>query len=211
MTISWLPTRNGRSLDHVVAPLSRGTALLRPLRAGETEPLLSVFESMSPSSRLDRYLVGVPRLPSTMLAALADVDGHDHVAWLATVEGAPAGIARSIRVAPDTAEIAFEVADAHQGRGLGTVLLDTVTTLAATHGVRRVQATVMPTNAPSLRLLARLGIPLTLSDGLLEGEGPLRLLDPPRVDRRAVVALAARHAEQTGPEGSCAVPGPSAH
>ena len=205
MTISWLPTRARRSPDHVEAALSRGgAAQLRPLHAGETEPLLAVFESLSPASRMDRYLVGVPRLPSAMLNALVAVDGHDHVAWLATVAGRPAGIARSIRVATDTAEVAFEVADAHQGRGLGTVLLDTVTTVAAAHGVRRVRATVLPTNAPSLRLLAQLGIPLTLRDGLLEGEGPLRLLDPARVDRHAVVALAQRQDGPVGQEGPVA-------
>lgn len=194
MTISWLPSGARRRRDHVEVALARGrSAAMRPLSPGETEPLLAVFASLSPASRFDRYLVGTPRLPVAMLNALADVDGRDHVAWLATVDGQPAGIARYVRVGPETAEVAFEVADAHQGRGLGTALLDTVTTVAATHGVRRVQATVLPANAPSLRLLARLGIPLTLHDGLLEGEGELRLLDPARVDRRAVVELACRH------------------
>lgn len=191
MTITWLPTSTRSPQDHVEVPLSRGaSAALRPLGPGETEPLLAVFDQLSAASRFDRYLAGVPRLPSTMLKALAAVDGHDHVAWLASVAGQPAGIARYVRVGAASAEVAFEVADAHQGRGLGTALLDTITTVASAHGVRRVQATVLPTNAPSLRLLARLGIPLTLRDGLLEGEGPLRLLDPARVDRRAVVALA---------------------
>ena len=183
--------RGGR--DHVVARLAHGgLATLRPLRPGETESLLNVFESLSPASRASRYLTGMVRLPATMLTALAAVDGHDHVAWLAAVDGWPAGIARYVRVGADTAEIAFEVADAHQGRGLGTLLLDTVTTAAAARGVRRLRATVLPANEPSLRLLARLGIPLTLTDGLLEGEGPLRLLDPARVNRDAVVALALR-------------------
>jgi RimJ/RimL family protein N-acetyltransferase len=205
MTISWLPSRSRPEQDHVEVPLSRrGAAALRPLRPGETEALLAVFERLSPASRADRYLVGVPRLPSVMLNALVAVDGHDHVAWLAAVAGEPAGIARYVRLGPDTVEVAFEVADAHQGRGLGTALLDTVTTVAAAHGVRRVQATVLPTNAPSLRLLARLGIPLTLNDGLLEGEGPLRLLDPPRVDRRAVVALAQRQDGRADREGLAA-------
>ena len=203
MTISWLPPRSRLASDHVEVPLSGGaSAALRPLRPGETEPLLAVFEQLSPASRADRYLVGVPRLPSPMLKALVDVDGYRHVAWLATVAGRPAGIARYVRVGAESAEVAFEVADAHQGRGLGTVLLDTVTTVAAAHGVRRVQATVLPSNAPSLRLLARLGIPLTLNDGLLEGEGPLRLLDPARVDRRAVVDLATR--QSTGFEQEAA-------
>lgn len=202
MTISWLPDRSGSDRAHVAAQLTGGgSATLRPLRAGETAPLLSVFEGMSPASRASRYLTGVPRIPPTMLAALVDVDGHDHVAWLATVDGTPAGIARYVRVAPATVEIAFEVADAYQRRGLGSVLLDTITTSACAAGVRRLRATVLPTNAVSLGLLGRLGLRLTFCDGVLEGDGPLRLLDPPRVDRAAVVALAGSGVQQAVREG----------
>ena len=53
----------------------------------------------------------------------------------------------------------------------------------------------MPDNAPSLRLLRRMGLSLVPVDGLLEGTGPLRLLDPARVDRAAVVSLALRATE----------------
>jgi GNAT superfamily N-acetyltransferase len=177
----------------VHAPLrSGGTASLRPLGPGETGPLREVFAQMSDASRYSRYLAGTPRLPAAMLAALADVDGRRHAAWLASVDGAPAGIARYVAVGPGTVEVAFEVVDAHHGRGLGSVLLDTVTTVAAARGFCRVQATVMPANEPSLRLLRRLGLDLRSVDGLLEGTGPLRLLDPARVDRAAVVSLALR-------------------
>lgn len=164
---------------------------LRPLRPGEVEALLAVFDGMSTASRASRYLVGMPRLPATMLASLVDVDGHEHVAWVAGVDRRPVGIARYVRVAPATVEVAFEVVDAWQGRGVGTMLLDAVTTVAAAHGVRRLRASVHPANAASLHLLARVGMRLTLNDGLLEGESVLRLLDRPRLDRRAVVDLAA--------------------
>ena len=178
---------------HVHAALTDGgTASLRPLGPGETEPLHAVFAQMSDASRYSRYLAGTPRLPAAMAAALADVDGRRHAAWLATVDGVPAGIARYVVVGPGTVEVAFEVVDAHHGRGLGSVLLDTVTTVAAARGFCRVQATVMPANQPSLRLLRRMGLTLTPVDGLLEGTGPLRLLDPARVDRAAVVSLALR-------------------
>lgn len=166
-------------------------AMLRPLLPGEVEPLLAVFEGLSTQSRASRYLVGMPRLPAAMVTALAAVDGCDHVAWLASVAGAPVGIARYIRLSPEIAELAFEVVDQWQGHGLGTALLDTITTVAAARGVRRISATVHPANAPSLRLLARFGIRLAWDDGVLEGEGPLRLLDPAVVDRCAVVALGA--------------------
>ena len=125
-----------------------------------------------------------------MTAALTDVDGHHHVAWVAALGGRPVGIARYLLDDAGVAEVAFEVVDAYHGAGIGTALVDAVTTVAAARGVRRVRASVLPSNRPSRTLVARLGVRLVPADGLLEGEGPLRLLDPPRVDRRAVVALA---------------------
>ena len=125
-----------------------------------------------------------------MWGALTDVDGHDHVAWLATVDGRPAGIARFVRVAPCTADIAFEVADEHQGLG-------------PRHGPPRhghhgrgrhadpSAAGVRAGHEPaSQHLLSRIGLTLQPSDGILEGESLFHLIDRPRVDRPAVLRLA---------------------
>lgn len=176
--------------DHVIARTVTGDVVdLRPLHRGESAPLLEVFAGMSLASRADRYLVGIPRLPRSMLDGLTAVDGHDHAAWLASVQRQPAGIARYLRGEPGLAELAFEVADDYQGRGLGAVLLDVITTVACGQGVRRVRASVLASNSRSRRLLGRVGIRLSPGAGVLEGEGRLRLLDPPRVDRGAVLAL----------------------
>jgi RimJ/RimL family protein N-acetyltransferase len=165
---------------------------LRPLGHGETGPLLAVFEGMSEASRTLRYLTGLPRLPRQMLTMLADVDGDRHAAWLASVDGEPVGIARYVRLpgSHTTAEVAFEVMDRHHGRGLATVLLDAITTVAAARGVRSIQATLATSNTASRRLLGRIGLRTRPVDGLLEAEGPLRLLEPSVVDRRAVVRTA---------------------
>jgi RimJ/RimL family protein N-acetyltransferase len=177
-------------LGTVTAPLrDGGTALLRPLGPGESAALLEVFEAMSLPARALRYFSGFPRMPAAMLAALSDVDGDRHLAWLATVDGAAAGIARVVRVpgSPTTAELAFEVVDAQHGRGLATLLVDAVTTAASARGIRSLEATVLPENGASRRLLDRLGLRGRVSDGLLELSGPLRLLDPSFVDRAAVL------------------------
>lgn len=167
-------------------------ATLRPLRTGETAPLLAVFDGMSADSRALRYLTGLPRMPRALMSMLSAVDDDRHVAWLASIDGEPVGIARYVRLpgCTTTAEIAFEVVDRHHGRGLGTVLVDTVTTVAAARGVRRVQGTMAASNTASRRLLERVGAPARLVDGLLEAAGPLRLLEPSVVDRSAVVGLA---------------------
>ena len=192
---------------HVNAQLTDGGwAALRPLRGGEIRLLEDVFEGLSPRSRQQRYLVPMTRLPGPTLRSLAHVDGHDHVAWVALVEGRPAGIARYLRTGHDTAEVAFEVVDAHQGRGIGSALVDAVTTVACASGIRWLEATVEPGNRASVALLGRLGIRLVHHDGLLEGRGRLRLLDRPKgVDRRAVLAVAAQVAAQVGGDAETAL------
>ena len=171
-----------------------GGALIRPLRPGEREPLLEVFAGLSAQSRASRYLVAMPRLSEAYVRHLSATDGLTSVAWLATVAGRAAGIGRYAVMVEDpcAVDVALEVVDDHQRRGLGAVLLDAVTTLAAANGVRRLHATLLPHNEGSRRLISRVGVRLRLEEGLLEGTAPLRLLDPPRVDRRAVVELARR-------------------
>jgi GNAT superfamily N-acetyltransferase len=190
MSVIPIPTAGERRGAGLTVPIRGGHATLRPLLSGEHDPLDAVFEGLSAASREARYLVPVPALTHAMRRVLTTVDGRCHLAWLASVDHRPAGIARVVAVAPGTAEIAYEVVDEHHGRGIGTVLVDAVTTAASVAGVRRLQASVHPGNRASIRLLDRLGIQLHHTDGLLEGEGGLRLLDPPRVDRQAVVRAA---------------------
>jgi RimJ/RimL family protein N-acetyltransferase len=75
-----------------------------------------------------------------------------------------------------------------------------VTTVADAGGVRRIQGTMAPANVASRRLMERVGARGGTVSGLLEVEGRLRLLDPPALDRSAVLQLA------WGP-GSSAEPG----
>lgn len=185
-----------RSTGVVLVAAGGGVATLRPLPSEEYAVLDAVFDALSPASRYDRYLTGLPQLTGPMRAALTAIDGHTHIAWLGEVDGHPAAIGRLVRVARGTAEIAFEVVDAHQGRGLGTALVDTLMTVASMSGLDRIQATVLPSNHRSLRLLRAIGMTFRVEDGLLEGSAPVRLLDTPVVDRAAVVRLAhSAHAE----------------
>ena len=94
------------------------------------------------------------------------------------LDGQPVGICRYVRTGPDSAEIAFEVVDAEQGRGIGSALVDAVTTVAQANGITRLEATVEPGNNASVSMLGRLGIRLRLDEGLLEGSGEFTLPRP---------------------------------
>ncbi len=182
-------TPTPRSAGVVSVVIRDGEATFRPLRSGEHAVLDAVFDALSPDSRFDRYLTGLPRLTGPMRSLLTAIDGHTHIGWLGEIDGHPAAIGRMIRVSHDAAEIALEVIDAHQGRGLGTALLDTLMTVASVSGIATIQATVLPTNHRSLRLLKAIGMTFRVEGGLLEGAAPVRLLHTPVVDRAAVVRL----------------------
>jgi len=55
------------------------------------------------------------------------------------------------------AEVAFVVDDAHQGRGLGSVLLEHLAALAAERGIRQFEADVLPDNARMVRVFVEAG------------------------------------------------------
>jgi len=63
---------------------------------------------------------------------------------------------------------------------------------------------VLASNTPSRRLLDRVCVRLPEGDGVLDGEGSLRRLDPPRVDRGAVLALAPARSATAADEHPCA-------
>ena len=153
---SYEPTSHRPAHDVVTVRLRGGRLVeLRPLRHGERDALLAVFDGMSPESRALRYLTGMLRMPSATLDLLTDVDGDRHVAWLASAQGQPVGIARYVRDDAGIAEVAVEVVDDHQGLGIGSALVDAVTTVAAARGVHRVRALL----SPGQRSFAALGHP----------------------------------------------------
>jgi RimJ/RimL family protein N-acetyltransferase len=129
---------------------------IRPLRPGERRVVESVFAGLSPESRERRFLAPVEVLTPTMLAALCDVAPGRQVAFVAeTRKREPVGIARYIVDGPRRAEIAYEVVDAWQGRGVGSRLLRALVDRARADGLASVHGTVHRDNEASMALLRR--------------------------------------------------------
>jgi GNAT superfamily N-acetyltransferase len=128
---------------------------IRPLRNGDTQTVATVFERLGAGSREKRFCGAKPRLPDAELAALARVDGGRHV-LVAYADGdpKPVGIARLVRDGV-SAEIAFEVVDDHQGRGIGSVLAEELAAVARAAGIRELRATVCGDNPPVVSLLRK--------------------------------------------------------
>ena len=130
---------------------------IRPLRNGDTATVSTLFRRLGERSRARRFCGAKPRLSELELASLARVDDTHHV-LVGYLDGdsEPVGIARLVR-SGSSAEIAFAIADAHQGRGIGSTLAGELAADARAAGITELVATVCGDNPRVLALLRRLG------------------------------------------------------
>jgi GNAT superfamily N-acetyltransferase len=130
-----------------------GGVTIRALRNGDAATVQAVFDGLGGRSRLRRFGGVKNVLSRSDLELLARVDATHHV-LVAWAENLPIGIARLVRDG-DGCEVAFEVVDAWQGRGVGTMLVERLAADARAAGIRRFRADVDPGNVASLALLRR--------------------------------------------------------
>lgn len=131
-----------------------GTAHLRPIRPEDAGLLRTFHARLSPESIYYRFFSPRPRLSDREVEHFTTVDHDRRVALIATIAGEMVAVVRYDRLAdrPETAEVAFLVEDAHQGRGVGPVLLEHIAAAARERGVRRFVASVLPDNRRMTRV-----------------------------------------------------------
>ena len=129
--------------------------IIRALPDGDTATVQAVFVRLGEASRRRRFGAAKPRLSASELASLALVDPQHHV-LVAYVEGdnRPVGIGRLVRRGR-AAEIAFEVADELQGRGIGSALCAALAEDARAAGIVEFHATVAAGNARAVSVVSR--------------------------------------------------------
>ena len=169
------------------------TVVLRPLRSGERRPIVEVFEGLSERSRRLRFLGSKPRLLERDVQWLVNVGccGREAVVASDPETGATVGIARFVRDAgAPEAEIAFEVVDEWQGRGIGKQLVTELRSLALEQGILRFRALVAHGNQAAASLGARIAAPKGLATrptGDRVREAAFNLIGP--VDEASVLDL----------------------
>jgi GNAT superfamily N-acetyltransferase len=131
-----------------------GPVRLRELGPGEYDVLDAVHAGLSASSRYLRFHSGAPRLFPAVRESLAAVDGRDHIAVAAFAGPVPVGIARLIALGDGRAELAVEVVDAWQSRGIGGQLVRAVADRGRAAGMRVVFVDVLAENVAALVLFA---------------------------------------------------------
>jgi RimJ/RimL family protein N-acetyltransferase len=133
---------------------------LRPVGPDDRERVASMFERLSFESRLMRFNTPKPRLTPRELSFLTDIDHFRHVAVAAVDprDGSIVGTARYVQEAgrPGVADVAVEVVDELQNRGIGTALVTAVIERARQNGFRLLTATTLWENRAARALLGRL-------------------------------------------------------
>ena len=132
---------------------------VRPIDRDDKAALSAGLGELSDLSVYRRFLTPKPSFSASELRYLTEVDGRDHVAFVAEdVRGRLVAVGRWVRLAddPSTAEAAIVVADHLQGLGLGSLLADLLARRAVCQDVRRFTATMLSDNPPAHRLMARL-------------------------------------------------------
>ena len=119
---------------------------VRPIEPSDAARLRAFHGSLSAQTIYYRYFAPYPELTDADVTRFTTVDYVDRVALVATMGPDIIGVGRYDRVTPDEAEVAFTIRDDHQGRGLGSVLLEHLAAAARERGVQRFVADVLPEN-----------------------------------------------------------------
>ncbi len=167
--------------------LDDGTPLtIRAIRPGDRQALRAAFRRLSPESRYQRFHGHFGDLSEPMLRYLTEIDGVEHFAVVAVLDRTHSplnaiplpfferwraspeivGVARMIRLKRDAAEVAITIADAFQGRGVGSRLMKVLVQQAARIHVDRLIAHVSPTNRAMRRLLEKSGVVSSTDDAV---------------------------------------------
>ena len=136
-----------------------GTDLfLRPVLPGDRERTVHGHVHFSSETLYRRFMTARAPTPALM-QYLAEVDYVDHFVWVMTDGSDPVADARFVRDLndPTVAEIAFTVADAYQGRGIGSFLIGALSIAAKVDGVERFSARMLSENVPMRAIMDRYG------------------------------------------------------
>ncbi|MBW8484855.1 bifunctional acetate--CoA ligase family protein/GNAT family N-acetyltransferase [Actinomadura parmotrematis] len=149
-----------------------GTAHLRPIRPADAELLRVFYARLSAETIYYRFFSPRPTLSEREIAHFTTVDYDRRVALIATVGEEMIAVVRYDRLPkrPGTAEVAFLVEDAHQGRGVGPVLLEHIAAAARERGLQRFVASVLPDNRRMTRVFREAGYRAEqrFEDGVIE-------------------------------------------
>ena len=154
-----------------------GIVHLRPIVPSDADALLRFHASLSERTRYLRYFGPYPHVSARDLERFSVVNHRDRVAFICLLGGEVIAVGRYEGIPrPDgsveSAEVAFVARDSHQGRGLGSILLEHLAAAARENGLRRFEAEVLVENRAMVRVFRDAGYQVSraFADGVLHLE-----------------------------------------
>jgi acyl-CoA synthetase (NDP forming)/RimJ/RimL family protein N-acetyltransferase len=146
------------------------TAHIRPMQPEDRELLVEFYSRVSEQSKYYRFFSPMPELSERDLDRFTQVDHRDRVAMILLVAGQMIAVGRYDTIRPGYAEVAFLVEDAHQGRGIGQLLLEHLAQAGRERGIEEFVAEVLPDNLAMIHTFKDAGYQVrsTFEDGVME-------------------------------------------
>lgn len=177
--MSELPPGYPREWEADVVLRDGSVAQVRPITPDDTEAIHEFHAHQSQESIYLRFFAPVKRLSDKDVHRFTHVDYTERVALVMTANDKLVGIARYDRIggpsAPE-AEVAFNVSDHYQGRGVGSVMLEHLAAIGREQGVREFVADVLPQNRKMMRVFTDAGFTVDhhFDDGVISLKFPIR-------------------------------------
>lgn len=172
-----------------------GVVHLRPIRPDDGDQLLAFHARLSPQSRRMRFFTPRPTLSDREVKRFTNVDYDRRLALVAELNGELIAVGRydADPEHGDSAEVAFVVLDEHQGRGIGSLLLEHLAVAARRCGITRFHADTLAANQKMQRVFHHAGYLVTtrMDSGVVGVE--FSLLQTP--DSVAAIETREHHAE----------------
>ena len=132
-------------------------AHVRPIMPADADALRRFHARQSAESIYLRFFAPLKTLSDKDVARFTEVDHDWRVALVATLRGEIIGVARYDRLDSTTAEVAFHISDAQQGKGVGSVLLEHLAAIGQERGVAKFVADVLPQNRKMIQVFTEAG------------------------------------------------------
>jgi len=152
------------------------TVLIRPAGPADAEAVRAMHAAMSPANLYLRFFSPSPRSADAEARRVSREPGPDYAALLAWLGDRLVGVASyEPAPGPGVAEVAFAVPDDMHGRGIATLLLEHLVSVARERGLRAFTAQALLENRPMLGVFADAGLPVhrELTGGVVELTFPI--------------------------------------
>ncbi|GAB49442.1 bifunctional acetate--CoA ligase family protein/GNAT family N-acetyltransferase [Mobilicoccus pelagius] len=148
-------------------------AHVRPIVPADAEGIRAFHAQQSEESIYLRFFAPIKEISARDMHRFTHVDYDSRAAIVATSRDVIVGIARYDRLQdPSVAEVAFNISDHYQGKGVGSVLLEHLAAIAQERGVGRFVADVLPQNRKMMNVFVDAGYEVShhFDDGVIAVE-----------------------------------------